>query len=84
MRLARVGIETVKGYILMENFSSEKNVVEQIPVEKVKQILSGDTQFVDVRRAAEHANGHAPQTINIPLNNLSKEIDKLDPTNRRM
>ena len=79
MRLARVGIETVKGCILMQDFSGEKKIVEQIPVEKVKEILSGDTQFVDVRRPAEHASAHAPQTINLPLNNLPKEIDKLNP-----
>ncbi|CAN5740288.1 rhodanese-like domain-containing protein [soil metagenome] len=79
MRLARVGIETVKGFILMKDFSGEKKTVEQIPVEKVKEILSDEIQFVDVRRVAEHASGHAPQTINIPLNNLPNEIDKLNP-----
>jgi hydroxyacylglutathione hydrolase len=41
--------------------------------------LSGDIQFVDVRRAAEHECGHAPQTVNIPLDKLPKEIDRLDP-----
>lgn len=79
MRLARVGHETVKGYILMNDFAGEKKQVEQIPVEKVKEILSDSIQFVDVRRIAEHANGHAPQTINIPLNKLPNEIDKLNP-----
>ncbi len=79
MRLARVGIETVKGFIVLENFTGVKNTVEQISVEKVKEILSGDIQFIDVRRPAEHAAGHAPQTLNLPLNDLSKEIDKLDP-----
>ncbi len=79
MRLARVGIETVKGYILMNDFTGERKTVKQIPVEKVREILSGDIQFVDVRRVAEHTGGHAPQTINIPLNSLPKEIDKLNP-----
>jgi rhodanese-related sulfurtransferase len=79
MRLARVGIETVKGFILMRNFTGETNTVEQIPVEKVKEILSDEMQFVDVRRVAEHLSGHAPQTINIPLNKLPDELDKLDP-----
>ena len=79
MRLARVGIETVKGFILMKDFSGEKKTVEQIPVEKVNEKLSDDIQFVDVRRPAERANGHAPNTINLPLNDLAKEIDKLNP-----
>ncbi|MCW5961217.1 MAG: MBL fold metallo-hydrolase [Pyrinomonadaceae bacterium] len=79
MRLARVGIETVKGFILMKDFSGEMKTVEQIPVETVKESLSDEIQFVDVRRVAEHAQGHAPQTINIPLDTLPKQIDKLDP-----
>lgn len=79
MRLARVGIETVKGFILMKDFSGETKTVEQIPVEKLKEILDADTQFVDVRRVAEHAPAHAPNTINIPLNNLTDELDKLNP-----
>ncbi len=79
MRLARVGIETAKGFILMKDFTGKTNTVEQIPVEKVKENLSDDIQFVDVRRVAEHANGHAPNTINLPLDSLPKEIDRLNP-----
>ena len=79
MRLARVGHETVKGFILLEDFSGEKKTVEQIPVEMVKENLSEEIQFIDVRRVAEHANGHAPNTINIPLDALPKDIDKLNP-----
>ena len=79
MRLARVGIETVKGFILMKNFTGKTNTIEQVPVEKVKENLSDEIQFVDVRRVAEHSNGHAPQTINIPLDALPKDLDKLNP-----
>jgi rhodanese-related sulfurtransferase len=79
MRLARVGHESVKGFILLSDYTGEKKAVEQIPVEKVKEILSDHIQFVDVRRPAEHAGGHAPNTINLPLNNLPDEIDKLNP-----
>jgi glyoxylase-like metal-dependent hydrolase (beta-lactamase superfamily II)/rhodanese-related sulfurtransferase len=79
MRLARVGIETVKGFILMKDFSGETKRVEQIPVEEVKEKLSDEIQFVDVRRVAEHASGHAPQTVNIPLDKLPDELDKLNP-----
>jgi glyoxylase-like metal-dependent hydrolase (beta-lactamase superfamily II)/rhodanese-related sulfurtransferase len=81
MRLARVGHETVKGFILMKDYAGETRTVEQVAVEKVKEMTGTekDLQFVDVRRAAEHANGHAPGTINIPLDRLDKELDRLDP-----
>ncbi len=80
MRLARVGIETVKGFILMKDFEGKTNTVEQIPVEQAKdEIAAKKAQFVDVRNAAEHAGGHAAGTINLPLNTLSREIDHLNP-----
>ena len=79
LRLARVGIETVKGFILMKIFTGERKTIEQVSVEKVKENLSGEIQFIDVRRAAEHRAGHAPHTINLPLNHLANEIDKLNP-----
>ena len=79
MRLARVGFDTVKGYILMKNFDGAKNTVEQVSVETVSEMLNDDVQFVDVRRVQEHVNGHAIKTINLPLNDLANEVDKLDP-----
>lgn len=80
MRLARVGHDSVKGFTLIGEYKGETKTVEQIEVGKVKEILSNEVQFVDVRRPAEHANGHAIQTINLPLDKLSKELDKLNPT----
>ncbi|MEZ5345409.1 MAG: rhodanese-like domain-containing protein [Pyrinomonadaceae bacterium] len=79
MRLARVGFETVKGFILMENFTGAKKSVAQIDVSEAKDKITSDTQFIDVRRVQEHANGHAVNTINLPLDTLSREIDRLDP-----
>ncbi len=80
MRLARVGIETTKGYILIGDFTGEKKVVEQIDAADAKAAIAANgAQFVDVRRPAEHANGHAVGTINLPLDRLSREIDQLDP-----
>lgn len=79
MRLARVGEESVKGSVLIADFAGDKNVVEQIAVDQVAKELNGDVQFVDVRRPAEHAAGHAVNTLNIPLNTLSREIDRLNP-----
>ncbi|HEX6278703.1 MAG TPA: rhodanese-like domain-containing protein, partial [Pyrinomonadaceae bacterium] len=78
MRLARVGHETVKGFILMSDFNGDERSVDQVSVADVAK-LGEDIQFVDVRRPAEHANGHAAGTLNIPLDRLSREIDQLDP-----
>jgi glyoxylase-like metal-dependent hydrolase (beta-lactamase superfamily II)/rhodanese-related sulfurtransferase len=81
MRLARVGIETTRGFILIGNYSGEKKAVEQIAVSDARTATAEEgAQFVDVRRPAEHANGHAIGTINVPLDRLSREIDRLDPT----
>jgi hydroxyacylglutathione hydrolase len=81
MRLARVGHETVRGFILMKDFAGDVKTIEQISVEEVKELTETEKflQFVDVRRVAEHAAGHAPRTVNIPLDKLSREIDRLDP-----
>lgn len=81
MRLARVGIETVDGFILMKDWNREIKTVGQISVHAVAEI-SGSVeglQFIDVRRPAEHANGHAVGALNLPLNSLARELDALDP-----
>ncbi len=79
MRLARVGVETVKGFILMNDYTGATNKIEQISVDAVKEKSADDIQFVDVRRPAEHAAGHAANTINLPLDVLAKEVGKLNP-----
>lgn len=79
MRLARVGEESVKGFILFADHDGGTKTVEQVAVDQVNQKLNDDIQFVDVRRPAEHAAGHAAKAVNIPLNRLSREVDRLDP-----
>jgi glyoxylase-like metal-dependent hydrolase (beta-lactamase superfamily II)/rhodanese-related sulfurtransferase len=80
MRLARIGIETVKGYILMAEHSGETAAVEQLDVDDAQTKISDDVQFVDVRQPGEYGGGHAPGTINLPLNSLDREIEKLNPS----
>lgn len=82
MRLARVGHESVKGFILIGDYTADTKQIEQVPVEEVAALAQTEKylQFVDVRRPAEHAAGHAVRTENIPLDKLPKEFDKLDPT----
>lgn len=81
MRLARVGIESVKGFILIKDWNLESRTVEQVSVNEVSELVKADPklQFVDVRRVAEHAAGHAVSTINLPLDKLVRELDALDP-----
>lgn len=80
-RLARVGHESVTGYILIGDYTGEKRRIEQVSVNEVQELVQSGNypQFVDVRRPAEHAKGHAPRTFNIPLNNLAAGFDQLDP-----
>lgn len=80
MRLARVGIESIAGFLLMANWDFETAQVEQISVEEMNNRLgeNGDLQFVDVRRVGEYESGHAPNAINLTLSDLEKSIENLD------
>ncbi len=80
MRLARVGIETARGFILFGDYQGKRNVVEQVLAEgALKACSDNDFQLVDVRRPAEYAGGHALNATSIPLNQLSRLVDRLDP-----
>ena len=78
MRLARVGLETVSGFVLMSEYDGDVNSIEQTAVTDLR--TETDSQFVDVRQPGEYGAGHAHGAINLPLNTLAKNIDKLDPT----
>src|SRR5258708_17416743 len=63
IRLARVGHESVTGCMLVHNYEGETKTVEQVAVEEVGELIkTNNLQFVDVRRAAEHAGGRARGT----------------------
>ena len=80
MRLARVGIETVEGFLLIADWSFETAQIKQISVEEMNEQLTknNDLQFIDVRRAGEYENGHAPQTLNLTLSDLANSASHLD------
>ncbi len=82
MRLARVGHDTVTGYILIGDYTGAKNEIEQISVQDVGELLKSDQkiQFVDVRRAAEHNSGCPTCTVSIPLDTLPEQVEQLDPS----
>lgn len=80
MRLARVGIETVRGYILIDGYNGVRNRVEQVTVERAREASSAkNVQLIDVRRPTEYAGGHAINSMSIPLNSLPRKFDQLDP-----
>lgn len=79
VRLARVGIETVRGFILMGDWDLPTNSVPQVSVQEAASAVgAGGVQFIDVRRPAEHASGHAAGALNIPVDRLVSESSALD------
>jgi len=85
MRLARVGIESVRGFLeggiqAWKNAGFEVKTVEQVSVREAQKRLAEttDAQFVDVRRSGEYESGHAPRALNLTLSDLDKLTGKLD------
>jgi glyoxylase-like metal-dependent hydrolase (beta-lactamase superfamily II)/rhodanese-related sulfurtransferase len=83
VRLARVGIENVKGF-LAGGVQSWKDAgfpmatIPQVSVTQLKeQMANNDLQIVDVRRPAEYVNGHVPSAFNAPLASLDKSLGPL-------
>jgi hydroxyacylglutathione hydrolase len=83
VRLARVGIENVKGYLdggvqSWREAGFPVDTIEQVDVAQLKeQMAENDLQIVDVRRPAEYVNGHVPRAFNAPLANLDKSLGPL-------
>jgi glyoxylase-like metal-dependent hydrolase (beta-lactamase superfamily II)/rhodanese-related sulfurtransferase len=91
MRLARVGLENVKGY-LAGGMDAWKDAglgvatVPQIGVSELKELIETNPrlQVIDVRRLPEYESGHAPRAITAPLSKLRETLPslKLDPSKR--
>jgi hydroxyacylglutathione hydrolase len=84
-RLARVGIESVTGYLSGGLYAWDKAGLEtasipQLPVDELRDRIDEgqDLQIVDVRRPAEYASGHIPGAINITLSQLTGRISEID------
>jgi hydroxyacylglutathione hydrolase len=83
VRLARVGIENVKGYLDggMQSWRDAGlpiEAIEQVSVAQLKeQMANDDLQIVDVRRPAEYVSGHVPRALNAPLASLDKSLGPL-------
>ena len=84
VRLARVGIENVKGYLeggvqSWRDAGLTLDTITQISVAELNErIANDDMQIVDVRRPAEYVNGHVPHASNAPLASLDKSVGPLN------
>jgi glyoxylase-like metal-dependent hydrolase (beta-lactamase superfamily II) len=89
MRLARVGIERVAGYLAggIEAWQRANQPIERLPHITVQELdrlrrKESDLQIADVRRPAEWDEGHIAGARLLPLNQLSTAIQgtaQLDP-----
>ncbi len=84
MRLARVGLENVKGYLQggWESWRAagfEVATVPQISVDQLHELLQreDDLQVIDVRRPAEYESGHVGPAVTAPLGELQKTVSGL-------
>ncbi len=86
LRLSRVGIEKVTGYLDegIAGWASAGLPIEQtsqISVEQLHDLLLEDPngiQVLDVRRASEWQGGRAQHALNKPLDNLTRAFGDLD------
>jgi glyoxylase-like metal-dependent hydrolase (beta-lactamase superfamily II)/rhodanese-related sulfurtransferase len=84
VRLARVGIENVKGYLeggvqKWRDVGLPVDTITQISVDELNErIANDDMQIVDVRRPAEYVNGHVPRALNAPLASLDNSLGPLN------
>lgn len=78
IRLARVGIDKVKGYLdggidAWKNDGNEIDLVIDVEPDELLLDMKFDENLVilDVRRETEFADGHLKNAVNIPLNELT-------------
>jgi hydroxyacylglutathione hydrolase len=78
-RLARVGIENVKGFLSEGILAWDRAgfpvaTARQITVDKLHDLIQpgGRMQIVDVRRPPEYQSGHVPGAITAPLSDLKE------------
>lgn len=85
VRLARVGIETVKGFLSggMLGWSEaglESETLPQMPVDELRRRIEEQSQLqvIDVREPGEYEAGRIPGTKHVPLRRLLKNLCEVD------
>lgn len=81
--LRELGLERVAEIEkLVKDFREKKNVLEAINLDELlSRLKSKNVVLLDVRPAGEYKNGHIPNAINIPVEELSAKLKKL-PKNK--
>jgi hydroxyacylglutathione hydrolase len=86
-RLARVGIESVNGFLGGGMYAWDKSGLEvatapQMSIDELRSRIEekSDLQIIDVRRPGEYESGHAPGAISVPLGSLESRAEGLDST----
>ena len=86
MRLARVGIERVAGYLAggIEAWQRANQPLERLPHITVQDLdrlqrEAAALQIADVRRPAEWEEGHIEGALLLPLNRIATAMNQLDP-----
>lgn len=89
VRLARVGVENVVGWLEAgvpgwADQGQPVTTVPQISVADLRALIESgqEIQLVDVRRPAEYASGHVPGAVSRPLDGLAQSVSDLDPSKR--
>ncbi len=79
MRLARVGMENVAGYLDggLLAWANAGYEIAQMPQLSPAELSETTIDVLDVRRPAEFAAGHVPGARNIPLSDLPKRLAEI-------
>ena len=88
LRLARVGIENVKGYLAdgvagWIRAGLDLHYIPRLSALDLHELLENETDRItvlDVREPAETGAGAIPGAINIPLGSLASRTNELDPS----
>ena len=77
--LRQLGLERIAEMEkLMKDFREKRNTLEAVKIEELlNRLKSKNIVLLDVRPAREYKNGHIPDAINIPVEELSVKLKKL-------
>jgi hydroxyacylglutathione hydrolase len=84
VRLARVGLEQVAGTVSIDAWRTAGLPLARVPRLEPRELADRlrrdpSLQLLDVRRPAEHAAGHIPGAVNLPVDELAGRLGELDP-----